>query len=647
MSKKTLKFKTETKQLLDLMIHSIYTNHDIILRELLSNSSDAIDKIKFEALTDSSLVKDDEDFEIYIDVDKKENTISVSDNGIGMTYEDLKDNIGTIARSGTKKFMEMIEEAKKSDSEDTSDLIGQFGVGFYSSFMISEKVQIETKSPHDDKGYRWISDGEGSYTIEEIEKENRGTKVTLFLKDEYCDQTDQENNYADEHKLEELVKKYSDFIRYPIKMEFVTQEMPKDKDGKPIEGAKPELKSEVRIVNSMKPIWVKTKSEVKDEEYNEFYKHTFHDWEEPKSIIQTKAEGMIQYNALLFLPGRAPFDYYTQDYKGGIKLYSKNVFIMDNCDKLLPEYMKFVKGIVDSPDFSLNISREILQNNRQLAIIGKNLEKKVLNELKKMLDKDFEKYSEFWKEFGRSIKAGIYSSPDNKEKLQDLLLFQTLNSEGKEITLKQYVENMPEDQKEIYFVSGSDVKIVKNLPQLESVKEKGYDVLFFVDPVDEFMVNNLQEFDGKKIKSIQKGDIDLGEDDSNKEEEKKKEEESKDLIAAIQEMLQGKVDEVKLSHRLKSSPVCLVTGDNGMSLNMESMMKELNQFMPKAKKILEINPNHEVYKNLETKFKNDSKSEDIKIYSEMLLAQAQLIEGLPLENPAEFANNLSKLMSSK
>ena len=504
-TKETHEFQAETKQLLDLMVHSIYTNREIFLRELISNASDAIDKLHFEALTDRTLLEGDENYEIFLVPDEKSHTLTSSDNGIGMTKAEVIDNIGTIAKSGTRAFLEKLKEAKESDAAlSDKDMIGQFGVGFYSAFMVAEKVVIVTRRAGEKEAVRWESDGSGTFSVEAAEKEKRGTTITLHLaKEFYGDKA--EENFTDQYRLERLVKKYSDYVRYPIRMNFETEELPRDKDGKSVEGAKPEKKVELRTLNSMKPLWTRDKKDITPEEYNEFYKNQFREWEDPMDVFHTKAEGTVEYTALLYIPGAAPFNLYHADYEPGLQLYSRHVFIMDKCKDLLPDYLRFVKGLVDSPDLSLNISREMLQQSRELKLIGRNLEKNILKTLAKSLKDDRAHYEKFWEIFGKSLKIGIYgtvySGGDAKDKLKDLVLF-TTSKEKKLSTLKEYVERMPESQKKIYYATGKDQTIIDELPQMELLREKGLEVLYLTDPVDEFTVEALHEYDGKGFQSI-------------------------------------------------------------------------------------------------------------------------------------------------
>lgn len=649
-TKETHEFQAETKQLLDLMVHSIYTNREIFLRELISNASDAIDKLHFEALTDRSLLEGDENYEIFLVPDEKSHTLTISDNGIGMTKAEVIDNIGTIAKSGTRAFLEKLKEAKDSDAAlSDKDMIGQFGVGFYSAFMVAEKVVIVTRRAGEKEAVRWESDGSGTFSVEAAEKEKRGTTITLHLaKEFYGDKA--EENFTDQYRLERLVKKYSDYVRYPIRMNFETEELPRDKDGKIVEGAKPEKKVELRTLNSMKPLWTRDKKDITPEEYNEFYKNQFREWEDPMDVFHTKAEGTVEYTALLYIPGAAPFNLYHADYEPGVQLYSRHVFIMDKCKDLLPDYLRFVKGLVDSPDLSLNISREMLQQSRELKLIGRNLEKNILKTLAKSLKDDRAHYEKFWEIFGKSLKIGIYgtvySGGDAKDKLKDLVLF-TTSKEKKLSTLKEYVERMPESQKKIYYATGKDQTIIDELPQMELLREKGLEVLYLTDPVDEFTVEALHEYDGKGFQSISRGDLDLS--DAESQEEKKETEkvarESGDLLKDIKDVLGDKVAEVKVSNRLKSSAVCLVADEQGPSLSMEQTFADMDNPLFKAKRILEINPHHDLFQRLTKLHEAGKDGQDFKDYCDLLYTQALLIEGILPENPVEFVNKVAKLMA--
>ena len=606
MKKEEKIFKAETKELLNLMIHSIYTNKEIFLRELISNANDAINKLKFKSLTDTDILKGDDKFRIDISVDKDNRTLTITDNGIGMTYEEVDDNIGTIAKSGSKLFKEQLEEAKKGDI----DIIGQFGVGFYSGFIVADKIILETKSPYSENGVKWISSGDGNYEIEEITKQDRGTKITLHLKD-----GDEYNEFLEDWKIKELVKKYSNYIRYEI---YFGDE----------------------VINSTKPIWKKDKKELKDEDYNEFYKATFHDWNDPLLHINLKVQGNIEYNALLFIPKKLPFDYYTKNFKRGLQLYTKNVFIMEKCEDLIPEYFNFISGLVDCDSLSLNISREILQQNAELQVISKNLEKKIISELEKILKKDREKYIEFWKEFGRSIKAGVQDMFGmNKEKLQDLLIFVS-SYDDKYTTLKEYVDRMG-DNKEILYVPAESIDAVKSLPKMEKLKEQGREVLILTDKIDEFTLMAMRDYSGKEFKSINSSDFKFSDDKEKEEEVKKIADENKELIEKAKEFLKDKVSEVELSNNIGNSASSLLA-KGGLSLEMEKTLSEMtnNNDAPKAEKVLAINPEHVLFNRL----KSSVNTEDFNKLIDVLYNQALLLEGFNVENPAEFIKNLNSLI---
>ena len=648
MAEERYEFQAETKQLLDLMIHSIYTNREIFLRELISNGSDAIDKLHYEALTNRDLLEGDTEFSIRLAIDKDKKTLTVADNGIGMDKEDIKANIGTIARSGTKAFLERLK-AEKEDSENVSDkeLIGQFGVGFYSAFMVAKAVTVLTRKAGTDTGYCWKSTGDGSYTLTECDVKHHGTAVVLELKDEF---TTGEDDFLDESRLSELVKKYSDYIRYPIMMNVTVKEVPKNEDGQPVEGAEPIEKTELKTLNSMQPLWTRNKSDIKDEEYADFFRHQFYEWEKPMEVFHTKAEGTVEYTALLFIPGSAPMNLYYSDYEPGIQLYSRHVFIMDKCKDLLPEYLRFVKGLVDSPDLSLNISREMLQQSRNLKVIGKNLEKTILKTLARKAEKERPEYEKFWNEFGKSIKIGIYSGmmtgENNADKLKDLVLFYSAR-QGRLVTLKEYVEAMKDGQQKIYYAVGKDKDSIDALPQTELLKDRDLDVLYLFDPVDEFAIEALHEYDGKSFHSVSRGDLDL-DDDTFKEEKKKNEDLAKDnegLLQDVKKALESKVVDVRLSNRLKSGAVCLVADAAGPSVAMEQAFAGADNPFMKARRILEINPHHELFNKLKTLHDGETNEDAFKEYSELLYDQALLLEGIMPEDPVVFAQRLAKMMA--
>ena len=611
-------FKTESKRLLDLMINSIYTNKEIFLRELISNASDAIDKYHYTSLKDNNV--NSLEYEFNIIVDKENRTITIKDNGIGMTYDEIINNLGTIAKSGSADF---INNLSKEDAKSEIEIIGQFGVGFYSSFMVAKKVVVDTKSYKDEKAYRFGSEGTETYEIDEIEKDDNGSEITLYLRDNN-DEEDYDK-FLDEYMIESLVKRYSDYVKYPIKMEV-------EEDDKFV----------VKTLNSMIPLWKKAKSEVSEEMLNEFYKAKFNEYIDPLISLYVNTEGMISYNALLFIPSKAPYDLYSEKYEKGLQLYTKGVFIMEKCKELLPDYLRFVKGLVDSSDLSLNISREILQQNRQLEKIASSIEKKILSELSKLKENDFDKYVEFFNTFGLNLKWGVYDGFGiNKDKLKDLLIYNSINEE-KMISLKQYVENMKENQEYIYFASSTNKEAVLAMPQMDLIKKQGYDVLVLSDNIDEFVMTILSEYEGKKFKSINQGDLDLL---SNEEKEKINEvkKEKQDLILKLKDVLKDDVSDVVISERLSDSPVCLVSGE-GLSLEMEKVLASNPAGEnAKANKILEINPNHELFKAIENIY-NENDEQSLTDYAELLLSQALLMEGFPLKDPVKFSNTMCKLM---
>lgn len=624
MSKK--QFKTESKRLLDLMINSIYTNKEIFLRELISNASDALDKRHYLSLTDSSY-SSQEPLEINISVDKEKRCLTISDNGIGMDKSELENNLGTIAHSGSSDFKQQLEK------NDEVDIIGQFGVGFYSAFMVAKDIVVKSKKVGQ-QAYQWESTGEDGYSISECDKDTIGTEIYLYLRDD----TDEVkySDYLDKYQIETLVKKYSDYVRYPIKM-LVEKSVP-------VEGKEDEYQTveELKTLNTMVPLWRRDKKDITADEYNSFYKSQFNDWNDPQEVIHYSLEGNISYKALLYIPSKAPYNYYSKDYQPGLQLYSKGVFIMNNAKDLLPDYYYFVKGLIDTDDVSLNISREILQQNSQLQALNKSVSKKIKSTLVNMLTKEREKYEEFFKNFGYSLKYGVYEDYGmHKDELKDLLLFYS-SKEEKYVTFKEYKERMPEEQKDIYYACGKSIEQIKKLPQIEQLLAKGYEVLYFVDDIDEFVAMMMNEYDGKSFKSAQKasGEIDSEEEKENKEQITK---DNKTMLEAMSEALKDKVKEVKISSRLKSHPVCLVAEDNGISLEMEKYLSQLpTDQKAKATKILEINPNHEIFKVLQKVYEN--RKEAINDYADILYQQALLIEGFPIEDPVEYSNKICHLM---
>ncbi len=616
---KTKKFKTESQKLLHLMTHSIYTQKEIFLRELISNASDAIDKRHYMSLTNQEVESDT--YEIWLEPNKEERTLTIRDNGIGFSEEELIENLGTIAQSGSKQFLEKLEK------EDV-DIIGQFGVGFYSSFMVSDKVEVYTKSPFSDKGYKWSSNGQSSYTIDETDQKEVGTKIVLYLREDDTDNEEDFSTYLETYTLKNLVKKYSDYVRYPINV------MVDHGDEK-----KPKLEKET--LNQMVPIWKRQKSEISDEEMNDFYKHQFNDYEEPLKVIHTKVEGMLTYTALLFIPSKPAYDFYSEKYEKGLQLYSKGVFIQDKNKDLIPDHFKFVKGLVDSSDLSLNISRELLQQNRQVKNIASHLEKKIKSELELMLKNERESYIKFYEAYKNTLKYGMYDQFGmHKDILKDLIMFKTSQSD-EYTTFSEYVERKPESQKAIYYATGKSKQSILNLPQMDVMKENGSEVLLFTDEIDEFMIQVLNNYDEVPFKSVQQGEADFV-DETKKEDLKTKEKENKDILKAIKKALKDKVKDVKLTARLKESPVCLVSGE-GLSLEMEKILKSMpNQNEVKAEKILEINPEHDLFKAIHAVYEKDSAKIDE--YASLLYHQALLMEGLPIEDPTEFSNHLVKLM---
>ena len=631
----TKQFKAESKRLLDMMIHSIYTHKEIFLRELISNASDAIDKLYFKSLTDDKVGLNKDDFAIWISADKDSRTLKISDNGIGMTEEELENNLGTIANSGSFKFK------NENKLEEDNQIIGQFGVGFYSAFMVAKKVTVISKAYGSDKAYQWESEGVDGYTITEADKKSAGTEIILEL----LDDTDDENytEFLDQYRIKSLITKYSDYIRFPIKME-VSHSRPKEQSEEDKAANKPleyEDYIEVETLNSMVPLWKKNKNELKEEDYKHFYTEKFFDYNEPLKYAHISNE-MPSYNALLYIPSKAPFDFYSKEYEKGLQLYSNGVLIMDKCADLLPDYFSFVKGLVDSEDLSLNISREMLQHDRQLKVIAKSIEKTISNELKKMLKNEREKYEEFWKAFGLQLKYGIYSDFGmHKEKLQDLLMF-TSSNEQKLVTLDEYVTAMREDQKYIYYATGESAARIEQLPQTELVKDNGFEILYLTDNIDEFAIKSLMKYKDKEFKSVSADDLGLDTPEK-KEELKAKEEESADLLKELQEALDGKVTKVALSQRLKSHPVCL-TSEGEISLEMEKVLNSMpTDQKVHAQRVLEINPDHEIFGKLKS-LSDGGNKDKIGKYAKLLYDQALLIEGMSIEDPVEFSNLICELM---
>ena len=623
-------FKAESKRLLDLMINSIYTNKDIFLRELISNASDAIDKLYYRSLTEKEIKLNKEDFEINIEINKSARSITISDNGCGMTAEELENNLGTIAKSGSLAFKQ------DNDKKEDIDIIGQFGVGFYSAFMVAEEITVVSKAYGADKAYIWNSRGADGYTIEEIPSSDFGTTITLKLKEDIEDEKYSE--YLEERKIKELVKRYSDYIRYPIKMEI---EKSKPKDG--TEGKEYEKVIEIETLNSMIPLWKKKKADIKEEEYNNFYNEKFYDFQKPLKVIHTSIEGGISYNAILYIPSHAPYDFYSKDYERGLQLYSNGVLIMDKCSDLLPEYFGFIKGLVDSPDLSLNISRELLQHDRQLKVIAKNIEKKIKSELLEMLKNDRENYEKFYDAFGAQLKFGVYNSYGmNKDALQDLLMFYS-SSEKKLVTLDEYVSRMKENQDKIYYACGETIDKIDMLPQVEGIKDKGFEILYFIADIDEFAVQMMQNYKEKSFANISAENLNL---DSEEERQNlnKLNEDHKDMFTIMKDAIGEGVQAVKFTHRLKNHPVCLTTEGN-VSVEMEKVLNMMpnNNNNIKAEIILEINDSHPIADKVKELYETDK--ETLKEYTKILYSQARLIEGLQIENPTEITNLICKFMA--
>ena len=612
-------FKSESKRLLDLMINSIYTNKDIFLRELISNGSDALDKLYYESLTNKDIKIKKNSLGIKIIPNELNKSLVIEDNGCGMTEEELETNLGTIAKSGSLAFKEMMDKNKNID------IIGQFGVGFYSAFMVSKKIVVESKSINSDKAYKWVSDGSSGYSIDECEKDDIGTRITLYLKDDTEDYSYSE--YLTTYKLRSLITKYSDYIRYPIKMD-----IKKTEDGKEV--------VEEETINSMIPLWKKNKKDIKEEDYNNFYSDRYYDYDKPLKVIHTSAEGLCSYKALLFIPKNVPMDYYTKDYEKGLSLYSNGVLIMDKCKDLLPDYLAFVKGIVDSEDISLNISREMLQQTKEISIIQKNIDIKVRKELEEMMKNDREKYVEFFKSFGSQLKFGIYNNFGmDKDKLKDLLIF--YSSKKKDyVSLKEYVDSMKDNQDSIYYASGETIEKIDNSPQIEQVKEKDYEILYLTDYIDEFAISALGEYEGKKFSNVKEEKLDL-EDESKQEETKKLNDDNKELLDLMKEAIN--VSEVRFTNKLKNHPVCITTKGN-ISLEMERVINAMpTDENIKAEEVLEINENHKIKDKLIDLFNNNK--EELKNYTKILYSEARLIEGLQIDNPTEISNLICDIIS--
>ncbi|MDY6904271.1 MAG: molecular chaperone HtpG [Thermodesulfobacteriota bacterium] len=635
--KETFEFKTEVQQLLNLIINSLYSNQEIFLRELISNASDAIDRLRFKAQTEPDLLGDDSEFKIQIIPDTEKKTLEIRDNGIGMTRDEVVDNIGTIAQSGTAAFAAALEKSKEEGTL-SPELIGQFGVGFYSAFIVAGKVTLITRAAGAQEAVKWESAGDGSYTIEAAEKADRGTRVILELREE----SEKEGHFTEEYAIRRIVKKHSDFVAYPIVMD-VEREEPLDdeealvdKDGKKIEGQTQKVIKE-ETLNSMKAIWIRDKNEITDEEYEEFYKHVSHDWNPPLERLHLKLEGVTEYVALLYIPSQAPFDLFQSERKHGISLYCKRVFIMDDCRELFPEYLRFVKGVVDAPDLNLNVSREILQQDAVVRNIRKNLVKRVLSLIG---DMDSEKFETFYNNFGSVLKEGVYTDFENRDKLADLLKYKTTKSDGKLISLKDYVANMKPDQEEIYYITGDNLTSLLNHPHLEQLKDKDFEVLLMTDPVDEWVVQALSEYEGKKLKSAEKGDLDLADVDE------KKTEAYKALFEHMKSVLDENIKEVKPSPRLKDSVACLSGDDYDMSAYMEKILKASGQDLPSTKRVLEVNTEHPAIQKLKEMFDADSENTQLADYIGLIYDVALIGEGGRVENPSRFSKMVGDLMAT-
>ena len=631
---KKKQFKAESKKLLDMMIHSIYSNKEIFLRELISNASDAIDKLYYRSLTDKKVKVERDEFKITLSIDKENRTLTIEDNGCGMTEEELETNLGTIAESGSLAFKNKEEDKKGKKAQQEVDIIGQFGVGFYSAFMVSSEVTVESKSIDSEKAYRWVSTGADGYSIEECEKETIGTKIILHIKED-----EEEENYSEfleNYRIQAIIRKYSDYIRYPIQMDVEHRHLK--------EGSKDEYEShvETETINSMIPLWKKNKNEIKEEEYHQFYHEKYMDYEDPLQVIHTSVEGQVSYNALLYIPSHASYDYYSKEFEKGLNLYTSGVMIMDKCSELLPDYFSFVKGLVDSNDLSLNISRELLQQDRRLQLIAKNIEKKIKSELESMLENEREKYEKFFEAFGMQLKFGVYNNFGmDKEKLQDLILFHS-STENKLTTFKEYVSRMKDNQEKIYYACGETIQKIDLLPQVEQVKEKGFEILYLTDYVDEFVIQALMNYDGKEFINVSKADLNLDSEEE-KEELKKENEESKEMFDRMKEVLDKQVETVRFTNRLKNHPVCLTSSGN-ISLEMEKVINAMpTDEKIKAQAAMEINAHHPIAEKLKKLYKKDK--EGFENYTKVLYAQARLIEGLTIENPTEISNLICEILS--
>jgi molecular chaperone HtpG len=636
-------FQAETSQLLDLMIHSLYTNKEIFLRELISNASDALDRLRFEALSNPELQAGDDRYEIRLEADKAARTLSVSDTGIGMSREEVVANIGTIAKSGTRELRERIKEGQSP--EMLSEFIGQFGVGFYSSFMVADRVTLVTRRAGESTATMWESTGDGAYRLTEAERSGRGTTITLHLKP--VDSESGVEDFTDEWTLSRIVKKYSDFIAYPIICRSERQEVERDEEGKVKKDATPTVVVEDKTLNSMKPIWTRPQSEITESELAEFYRHISDDWTEPFKTISLKAEGTMEYQALLFVPSKAPHNLFYQD-EGGLRLYARRVMIMKRCEELLPRYLRFIKGVVDSADLPLNISRQMLQQDRHITQIRKWITRKVLDALREMMEKEYDRYLQFWKEFGGATKEGIGSDYDNKDRLVSLLLFESSNDPERLTNLKDYLERMKPEQEEIFYLTGSSRSVVENSPHLEAFKGKGYEVLYLTEPVDELVVQFLTDYEGKKLKSAAKGVVNLGTDEEKQQAEdelKEKETESAALLELIQKHLDTHIKQVRLTSRLVSSPACLVSGEMDYSPQLERLLQRGQGGVPRQRRIMELNPKHEIFTKMLERHKRGDSEQEIRESAELLMYYGLLAEGSDLPDPVRLDSLLAKLIA--
>jgi len=636
-------FQAETSQVLDLVINSLYTNKDIFLRELISNASDALDRLRFEALTNPELLDGDNGYEIRLESDGGARTLSISDTGIGMSREDVITNIGTIAKSGTRELRKKVED--DPSAQIAAELIGQFGVGFYSAFMVANKVTLVTRRAGETAATMWESTGDGGYHLGEGQRSGHGTTITLHLKP--VDSEQGIEDFTDQWVLSRIVRRYSDFVAYPIICKFEREETERDESGSLKQGAQPTFVFEDKVLNSMKPIWSRDQTEVTEGDYADFYHHISHDWTEPFKTISLKAEGKVEYQALLFIPSKAPYDLFYHGAESGLRLYAKRVMVMERCEDLLPRYLRFVKGVVDSADLPLNISRQMLQQDRHITQIRKWLTKKVLDTIQDLKEKEYEKYLQFWDQFGRALKEGVSSDYDNREKILSLLLFQSSNDPEKLTTLKGYVERMKEGQNEIYYLTGESRRVVENSPHLEVFKEKGYEALYLVEPVDELLAQSLTDYESKKLKSVGKGTVKLGseeEKEKSQQELQQKEEVASSLLNMLQKSLDEHVKQVRLSNRLVSSPACLVGTEMDYSPQLERLLQKGNGGGPKQRRILELNPNHDVFMKMHERFKHDSEGGALGEYADLLLGYALLAEGSELPDPVKFNRHMVNIM---